>query len=188
MYERRLKRCTSAAPLSSATAAASNADEPAPMTPTTLPRHRCERNVARRVRPQLCGQRANELGHVRPAGARVAVREHDLARGLDAPRAVLLEMQAQHVALRLDLEEPRAVAHVRARRLLKPVEVVGPGQARNSIERVERGRTVQRFVPGAKGERRRCRAPVPPSSSACAVDACARSCARCRPRPARLDR
>ena len=56
--------------------------------------HRIERNVAGRMRPDARRQRAYEVRHVRPAGTGVAVGEHELARGLDAPHAVGLEMQA----------------------------------------------------------------------------------------------
>jgi hypothetical protein len=55
--------------------------------------------------------------------------------------------------LRLDLEQPRAIANCRARDLLEPVEIVGPCRARNAIECIEIGAAVQRLVPRAERER-----------------------------------
>ncbi len=68
-----------------------------------------------------------------------------------APSA--LEVQPQHVALRLDLEQSRAVPHLRLRDLLEPSQVVGPHEARDSIQRIERFRSVHGFEPRAKAQR-----------------------------------
>ena len=114
---------------------------------------RLDGNAAGRMRPHAGRKRTHEVRHVGAAGAGVAVREHELARGLDAPSAVGFQMQAQHVALRLDLDEPRAVAHVRAGGLLKPRQVIGPGETRNSIQSVVRFRAVQSLVPRAEAQR-----------------------------------
>ncbi len=145
--------CTSAAPASSETPAASNAFEPAPITPTTLPR-----SVSSGIWPVECvqtrvRQRAEHVRDLRAARASVAVREHELARRLDALRAVGLQVQAQQVALRLDFDETRAVANLRVRRLLEPGQVVGPREAWNPVERVERRGAVQRLVPRAEAQR-----------------------------------
>ena len=150
---------------------------------------RLDGNAAGRVRPHAGRQRAHEIRHVRPTGAGVAVREHELARRLDAPRAVGFQMQAQHVALRLDLDEPRAVAHLRVRWL---AETTPSNRPKRDAEfdpkrRTLRGRSKSRTTRGSSA--RRCRPPGPdPASSACAADACARCSARCRPHPARPGR
>jgi len=116
-------------------------------------RHLVRRDRPRRVRPDAGRQRPHEVRHVRPAAARVAIREHDLAGRLRAPLAIGLEVQPQQFALRLDLEQPRPIANLRLRDLLEPSQVIGPGEARNAVELVERLRAVQRLVPGPEAER-----------------------------------
>jgi hypothetical protein len=145
MYGRRLNMCTSAGGVERVRPRADHADD--------LAAQRVERNLAGRMCPDARRQRAEHLGDLRAARSSVAVREHELARRLDTLRAVGLQVQAQQIALRLDLDETRAVANLRVRRLLEPGQVVGPREARNSVERVERRGPVQCLVPRAEAQR-----------------------------------
>jgi phosphoribosylformimino-5-aminoimidazole carboxamide ribonucleotide (ProFAR) isomerase len=55
-------------------------------------------------------------------------------------------MQPQMVARRLDANQPRAIANRHTRQPAVPVEIGGPIQPRNPIERLIGSRAVARFV------------------------------------------
>src|SRR5690606_30733546 len=113
-----------------------------------------ERQLTSRVRPHALGHRTDHSRRAAATRTSVAVREHDLARSVDLALPVRFEMQAQQIALRLDLEHTRPLTHLGTRGCLEPREVSGPVEPRDPVELVERLGSVQRLEPRAETERR----------------------------------
>ena len=87
---RRSSMATRAAPSSSASAALSTAEAPAPITPTVLPRAR-EIDVVAGMRPVAPVERTKQLRYERPAEPVAAGRQHHAARR----DALLARLRAQ---------------------------------------------------------------------------------------------
>src|SRR5262249_12324241 len=81
-------------------------------------------------------QRRGDLRrHIGAAAAVEPGGDDDLARGLDRLGAGAAEVQAEMPRYRLDPREPGAVTHRDAEKIAIPREVVGPGLARDALER-----------------------------------------------------
>lgn len=108
------------------------------------------------VRVQRGGQRGVHLrGNARRAAAVDARGQHQFARdfghrGAIGPAQRQLQAPARQ---RFDVQQLRVVAHLGARGLAVPAQIVGPGQARNALQRGVGGRALRGLVPSLETQR-----------------------------------
>jgi len=106
------------------------------------------------VRNELRGQSREHRRHIGTAVARHAVAQQHLASRFHLRASVHFQMQAQMRVLRLDPQEPRAIAHGNLQKLAIPREILGPTIARNAVDLLIRRLAEARLVPRPKAQPR----------------------------------